>query len=133
MKTYHDRHGILPRIDLYPLPKRPMTAMRVYSEGREVLVISNGKLYSNYAKRNGGAYMGFPRYLVEALTKFGTFTKQQLAKWSEAESKREQTQNVRFSANALGQNMKVLGLKPTKAQQAKLDAILGNMTKERAS
>lgn len=132
MKIYNDRHDILDRTVLRPMPQRPIAAERVLRVGREVLAISKGEVYSNYAS-NRGAFMGYPRYLVEALTKLGVFTKKQLAEWSTAEAKREQTQGARFSANALGQNMKVLGIKPTKAQQAKLDAILGNMTKERAS
>lgn len=132
MKTYHDRHGVLPSINLHPLPLRPLLTERVLRADREVLAVNKSKLYSNYAS-NSGVYMGFPRYLVEALTKLGVFNKRQLTTWQEAEALREKSSVVRQSASTLGQNMKVLGIKPTKAQQAKLDAILGNMTKERAS
>lgn len=135
MKTYSDNCGVLPETTFHPMPAkgRVLLADRVVHDGRETLVLArDGKLYS-YSGRQSLHHFGYSDGLVDALVSLGVFTSKQRSAWSKAYAVREKKRDDRFSAEALGQNMKVLGMKPTKAQQAKLDAILGNMTKERAS
>ena len=134
MKTLYDSLNVLPSTTIHRMPSscRATLAEKAVFTGRETFVLNKGKIYAPSGNTNNHhrAYMDAE---VQALVALGVFTKAHLEDWRSAKQGRDTKRRMRQEAADLGQNMKVLGIKPTKAQQAKLDAILGNMTKERAS
>ena len=112
---------------LEPIPTdRAINVVKATRDGRVTLLLaSDGRVYSNMSA-NVSYTLGvsdIQTSTMNALRRLGVITKAQMEEHLAAGEKRDQPRRRQWAADSIVGDAKVLGIKLTKAQQAKVDAL----------